>query len=412
MAITIDRTTKIIFVPQSDLVDLGGGVYQLNLTWFWGQLKDIEDNEGMPYEDTVANFAPVNVGGVVLSRVVIIVNGYRVEFEDGQYAVNLTGANTNLQDVAVVNQVSIRPSNSAGLQDLSTMLIASYGGVVTVDQANGQAGTVIPLGTRGLPVNNFADALKIAQENSIPGISIIGNATLSSNDFSEGFTFYGDSQVVSTLTINPGANINNCTFENMTVTGTMDGDNTFRQCRIMDINYVNGFIVECALEGTITLGGGAQCSILDCWSNIAGGGADQHPHVDMGGSGNSLALRNYSGGLGLENWDGVGAASLDFSSGRLVVQDTITGGTITVRGIAEVEDQTLGGVTISDMTVNKGLDNLATMTEQDKIIEIWKLLGLDPNNIQTISDTQITIDGITINITRNEQAGTTTLDRQ
>jgi hypothetical protein len=50
--------------------------------------------------------------------------------------------------------------------------------------------------------------------------------------------------------------------------------------------------------------------------------------------------------------------------------------------------------------------------ESDKISEIWKILGLDPINIQTITDTSITVDGINITLTRNELAGTTILDRQ
>ena len=52
---------------------------------------------------------------VTRGRVVEIINGYTVTFEDGQYAVNLTGANSNISDVANVNQVSIRAANSAGL---------------------------------------------------------------------------------------------------------------------------------------------------------------------------------------------------------------------------------------------------------------------------------------------------------
>jgi hypothetical protein len=57
----------------------------------------------------------VDVGGVVLARVVEIINGYTVTFEDGMYRVTLVGANSNISDVTNLNQVSIASTNSAGL---------------------------------------------------------------------------------------------------------------------------------------------------------------------------------------------------------------------------------------------------------------------------------------------------------
>jgi hypothetical protein len=58
----------------------------------------------------------VSVGGVTLAKVIEIINGYTITFEDGKYAVNLTGANSNVGDKINVNQVSVRSSNSAGMQ--------------------------------------------------------------------------------------------------------------------------------------------------------------------------------------------------------------------------------------------------------------------------------------------------------
>ena len=118
MALTITWGTKVINVLQADLNSLGGGVYELDLNQFRKDLNDLQDDEeGMPFETTHNHTPPVGIGGITLARVVEIINGYTVTFENLQYAVNLIGANTNLQDVANVNQVSIRPSNTAGLVD-------------------------------------------------------------------------------------------------------------------------------------------------------------------------------------------------------------------------------------------------------------------------------------------------------
>lgn len=116
MPISINWGTKVITVPQADLTDLGGGVYQLDVNVFRLALKDLEDDEaGMPFLRTHNHNTQVTVGGVTLARVVEIINGYTVTFENGSYAVTLTGANNNIPDVANVNSVSIRSNNSAGL---------------------------------------------------------------------------------------------------------------------------------------------------------------------------------------------------------------------------------------------------------------------------------------------------------
>jgi hypothetical protein len=57
---------------------------------------------------------------VVLAMVIEIINGYTVTFEDGQYAVNLVGANSNVGDKVNLNDVSVRSANSAGLIRLET----------------------------------------------------------------------------------------------------------------------------------------------------------------------------------------------------------------------------------------------------------------------------------------------------
>lgn len=121
MAITIYWPTKVINVPQADLTLLSGSLYELNLNTFRLALKDLEDDDaGRVFERTHKHNTEVTVSGFTLGRVVEIINGYTVTFEDGQYAVNLVGANSNVADVTNVNQVSVRPFNAAGLITVTT----------------------------------------------------------------------------------------------------------------------------------------------------------------------------------------------------------------------------------------------------------------------------------------------------
>ena len=132
MAVTINWTTKVINIPKADLTfiqDNPTEIRELDVDWFRLQLKDIEDNvEGQPFTDTHVHNTEVTLGGLTLARVVEIIAPYSVTFEDGQYAVNLVGANNNIADKTNVNQVSVRSSNSAG------MVIVNSGSGLTAEQ--------------------------------------------------------------------------------------------------------------------------------------------------------------------------------------------------------------------------------------------------------------------------------------
>ena len=123
MALSIDYTTRIISIPKSDLnlvQSVPFEILELDIDAFRLELKDIEDNTGgVPFVDSHNHFTSVTVGGVTLARVVELINGYTVTFEDGNYAVNLVGANSNIADVTNLNSVQIRAANSAGLTDLN-----------------------------------------------------------------------------------------------------------------------------------------------------------------------------------------------------------------------------------------------------------------------------------------------------
>jgi len=118
MALSIDWTNRVIFVSRFDLTlvqAIPTEIRYLDLDLFRRELKSIEGSEGMPYPDTHRHNSEVEFGGITLARSIEIINGYTVTFEDGQYAVTLLGANSNVADVSNVNQVSIRSFNSAGL---------------------------------------------------------------------------------------------------------------------------------------------------------------------------------------------------------------------------------------------------------------------------------------------------------
>ena len=131
MALTVNYTTQVISVPKTYLTLVSGTLYELNTNQFRLDLASIQDSEeGIPYPTMYSHNTEVTVAGTTFARTIEIINGYSIEFEDGQYSVRLEGSNNNYFDiengVLVQNQVQIIAQNSAGL--------VSGGGTASVDQ--------------------------------------------------------------------------------------------------------------------------------------------------------------------------------------------------------------------------------------------------------------------------------------
>jgi hypothetical protein len=119
MAISVNWPTKVITVPKADttLIDIGPPeIRQLDMDVFRLALKDLEDDEeGIVWPNTHNHVAPITVGTITLARVVELINGYTVTFEDGTYSVDIVNSNTNIGTEINKNQVSVFINNSTGL---------------------------------------------------------------------------------------------------------------------------------------------------------------------------------------------------------------------------------------------------------------------------------------------------------
>lgn len=241
-------------------------------------------------------------------------------------------------------QVVRTSSSSATLQELGAIQYSSFNGGVTVDLTGSSSGINFPVGTPQLPVDNFEDALAIAAARGFITLYIKGNATIDNGLNFSGKRFVGEGQTASLFTIDSAANVINCTFNNATITGTLDGGASINDCQVVDLDFVDGFIISSVLIGTIILSGNNPAHFLNCWSGVT-----SVPIIDMSGSGSSLALRNYNGGIEIRNKDGYDAVSIDLNSGQILIDSTVTAGTIVVRGIGDLTDNSTGAaVVISD----------------------------------------------------------------
>lgn len=374
MAISVDWATGVISVPKADMLLVQSSpteIRELDLDAFRLDLKALEAGEyGMAWPDTHSHNPPVTVGGVTLARVIEIINGYTVTFEDGQYAVNLVGANSNVGDVTNVNQVSIRSANSAGLTYSKEIEDQSFiDARVWIDVDNGATGTQFPLGTPGSPVNNLADAQAIIAQRVLPKrLGVVGTLVVGASDTLQDYDILGASERQSEISLTSGANTMDTVMRDVKITGTASGGFDSFATELASLSGVAGVHRYAILDGTITLADPAdKHEFIDAVSDTAGVAT---PTLDCNSLDNLDAIfRRYAGGIEVQNYTGAAnSITIDLTSGHIILDSTCTAGTIVCRGVGKLTDNSGVGCTVE-------VDGL--LTRNSIALSVWdELLSL------------------------------------
>ena len=255
-------------------------------------------------------------------------------------------------------------------------------------------------GSQESPYNNINDAVDRAEEDGIRTINLIGDITLTRNFNNFVLKGVGEPEVNFN-----GQSIKNSKFINCRVKGAYtNGSNCrFEDCELLDTAFLEGTYDHCDLGGDLTCQADAVVLMKDCVSNIPG---TSRPTISMNAASTAqLSIRGYSGGLTIKDCNNVAdRVTVELHPGSLTFDSSCTNGIMVARGVGKFVDQT-AGATVTDETVNQELvDDLET-----KVLELWRIAGLDASNVASITDTSITVGGVTITIADN--GTTTTLTR-
>lgn len=367
MSLTVDYSTTpwLITVPKSDLTLDTGTQYILTVDTFWFLLRDYADSpESLP-NPIIYTRIPATASTPSITE--INLDYYRIQFEDGLYSVNIINGNTNIREGEIKNQVSVNTNNTTGFIDPTFLEAGLFAGVVCVDIINGVAGTDKTaaggiIGTRQTPVNNMDDAHIIAQTRGIRTFDILASMTIETVDLSDGHQFIGDSPFIN-LTVESSANVSNCDFTNLTITGYLDGINVVRDCLVNTVFDVSGIFEKCAFTQTVTLL--ADTYFFECYSAVTGSG---YPTANCGA--NNLTVRNFRGSLGLENLLTGHISSVGVYGGRCILENTCVDGDVHLRGDPfELVDNSLGTTVLIETTVKANWADINALT-------VPKYLGL------------------------------------
>jgi hypothetical protein len=329
-------------------------VRELSANNFRLALKNLEDSEqGMVNPTTHNNYPPTTVGGVTLARVIEIINDYTVTFEDGQYAVNIVGANTNIADRVNVNQVSVRSANSAGLIQTREIEQASYNGKVYINVTSGVAGTVYPIGTLQSPVNNLTDAKFIAAQRGLDLFYLKSNLTLGATDDVTGLRFEGDGATLNTarttVTLTQGCITTNAQWTNCKITGYQGGESLYHDCVIAGLDNAHCIYERCGLldgtalgytiRQTTSVSSGHASYFKECYTD------EGTAIIDRTQARLNVTFDGFHGRLKIINQNHAtssGQMWIHLNGGTVTVDSTCTKGKITVTGFGTLVNNSLG----------------------------------------------------------------------
>lgn len=368
MAVRDDITFIMSSSPRVILVNKNGDTSrELTIQDLVDTIRDFEDDPlSMAHDHLIEASGKEALGGSVFVGITATLQNAQVGFESrpgptfvqcsisGGNLVAVGEGDTIINPIYTTNyvQVVLTSSSSATLQELQDVQYSSYNNGVTVNTSSSYSGTSYPTGTPRQPVNNFTDAMTIATSRGFATIYVIGEATLDSGGDYSSMRFVGESVTRTKITVNSGANVMGCEFIDTEVLGALDGDIHLFHCLLSDLDYIYGVVESCILTaGTIVLGGDQAAYFLDCWSGVPGAGA---PVIDMGDSGQALNIRNYNGGIKLINKNGSDNASIDINSGQVILDSTVTGGTVVIRGVGKLTDNSTGATIQSEWLVQGG----------------------------------------------------------
>lgn len=226
----------------------------------------------------------------------------------------------------------------------ASLVYASFGGAVWIDSVFGKTdlGTQTePNGNQERPVLNASLALQVCANRGFRTIRILEDYDFVGTEDISRKTIIGVSHTTTSIDIGYDTICNRTVFEDLRITGILDGDSEITDCIIKDIVYFNGHVRNTAIEGTIHLGGLQPAKFVNCSMSRM----DIPVIIDCGGSGHD-AIIDYIGMISIANLTGEASIGITMRGGIVTIDADCTAGTITIHGNFELIDNSGPGCNV------------------------------------------------------------------
>jgi hypothetical protein len=257
--------------------------------------------------------------------------------------------------------------------DLKSAAFAA--GMVWVDSA-GTASTLWPYGTAPFPTDTIARGKTIADANAITQLRVKGAHTLAAA--MEAYNFIGGLYLDSTEIITLGGfSVEHSSFRDLVITGACGNaalqtdQTTYTNCYILAVTNLIGWVNGGRMEGACSIIDTGYATIKDC----------------LFGSGSACTLtlqaptqcdiENMFGELTVSGMDG-GLCTISMARGSvLTIDNTCTGGTLTITGAGIVTDNS-AGTTVTIKVNEADVVQVGSSTQSLADLKDFADAGYDP----------------------------------
>ena len=237
-----------------------------------------------------------------------------------------------------------------------SLITQVYGDALWFDDTNGVTGDTIPVGSMISPSNSEANIYGISLRLPIRRIRIRGTFLVPMA--MEKYEFIGQGvQNVDKASLN-NQDVDNSVFRNLQLFGGKGGISEIRaiECTINGVSNFAGMLERCLIF-SLTCRDASNIDLLDCSAYQVGA------TINTGGAPTTLNLFGWKGSLTLTSLTG-GTVNIYASGANITIQNTCTGGTINIYGVAKVTDNSGGGCTVTDYTVDTVTAAIKTQTDK------------------------------------------------
>jgi hypothetical protein len=219
-------------------------------------------------------------------------------------------------------------------------------GVIYYDSILGIAGTTYPIGTREMPSNTIADVITMCATYNIRHINVRGTLVLGAAMSAYRFEGYKHLDISHTINLG-GQDVSVSSFHRLVITGAQAGAGlaSFDDCVLLAITGFNGTATQCGLTTTLGLAAGTLSQFIDCFSYLG-------TCTITLGTPNPANFVNLTGSVILEGQTAGVTNIWAANNCEIVINVGCNGGTINIYGSAIVTDNSAGGCTVNNYTLN------------------------------------------------------------
>jgi hypothetical protein len=292
-----------------------------------------------------------------------IVIGYRSSgfyIESGGHETLIRSTNYIQSEYTALNRVVDFGVNTS--YESNDMDKQSYLSLVRVNTLNGYGGSRYPTGTSSYPASSLDVALSVMNFYSFSKIILDWGEIYSTSAHNLNNVHILANQSGLTDWYIDDSPMDQGAFENIYISGSLHLNDYlyFYFCDVEDLFNAAGYFWNCGIFGTIQLDPiFNQEIIFDTCGNYSANG--QFCTIDCNHSEQGIVATKWSGNVEILNHTSSVTSTIDLHVGVVKIDSSCTGGTIIVRGIGEIVDESSGTNIITNL-VNDSLTSSVTIS--------------------------------------------------